>query len=237
MRQYIVYTKGRGKKVHKPSRMYRISLQSESPKSWVFTKPSNVRTQQKAKNSSSPKMIEVKTKEKYKKEQLTSMSANWRTIDRNRSSTQFKVLKNQKPNTSVRDNVQNTKISKLALAQDKIIKMSNGMNNTKEKLKGDSKRTSNDPYNKTVKRNRPGFRPTRNIEGSITNKTAATSTSSDSSLTKGTVATVCQIDRNSTLEKEGEPPANSRVFRIAESSNEIIHNAITNIGHKSRRLS
>ena len=48
MRQYIVYTKGRGKKVHKPSRMYRISLQSESPKSWVFTKPGNSNIQKDA---------------------------------------------------------------------------------------------------------------------------------------------------------------------------------------------
>ena len=44
--QHIAYTKNRGKEVNKPSTMYRISMHSESPKSWVFNKPGNSNIQQ-----------------------------------------------------------------------------------------------------------------------------------------------------------------------------------------------
>ena len=41
MKNYIAYTKGKGTEIQRPDTMYRISMYSESPISWVFNKPGN----------------------------------------------------------------------------------------------------------------------------------------------------------------------------------------------------
>ena len=51
----------------------------------------------------------MKTKKKYKKKKLTSMSVNRLTTERNRYSKQSKVQETPKPNTTAKENAKSTK--------------------------------------------------------------------------------------------------------------------------------